>query len=106
MRIWSVENGTCLKLLQHECQPIVDISLIMTYKIIATIDANNVLRIFSLNDLESEGNEILVPLHSQSLSGSGTVAAMQSIPNQLFVVSVQNMIDSYPFVQIKFLDYV
>ena len=106
VRIWSVENGTCLKLLQHESQPIVDISLIMTYKIIATIDANNVLRIFSLSDLESEGNEILVPLHSRSLTGSGTVAAMQSIPNQLFVVSVQNKIESYPFVQIKFLDYV
>ena len=78
----------------------------MTYKIIATIDANNELRIFSLSDLESEGKEILVPLHSQSLTGSGTVAAMQSIPNQLFVVSVQNKIESYPFVQIKFLDYV
>ena len=106
VRIWSVLNGTCLKLLQHQADLISDISFIMTYKCMATIDTDNVLRFFSLNELEESQKEILVPMNSQRLGGlSGTVVVMQSIPNQLLVIAVENKTGNYPSVQIKFLDF-
>ena len=80
-------------------------SLIMTYKCIVTLDTSKKMRIFPLNHLESE-NEILVPMKTQELNGTGNIVTIQSIPNQLFVVSVKNdQFENFPSVQIKFLDF-
>ena len=77
----------------------------VTYKCIVTLDTSKTMRIFSLNNLESE-NEILVPTKAQELNGTGHIVTMQSIPNQLFVVSVKNdKSENCPSVQIKFMDF-
>ena len=60
VRVWDVASKTCLKLLQHSDVPVTAITWISTFRGVATIDSHNILRTFSLENVENLKEEIVV----------------------------------------------
>ena len=60
VRVWDVASKTCLKLLQHSDVPVTAITWISTFRGVATIDSQNILRTFSLENVENLQEEIVV----------------------------------------------
>jgi len=60
VRLWDVQQGNCLKLLQHsEEQPVSCMAWISTFRGVATVDAEGSLRCFDLADMENVQHEIV-----------------------------------------------
>ena len=60
VRVWDVNTKTCLKLLQHSSDsPVTAMTWISTFKGVATVDGDNILRTFRLDNLEALSEEIV-----------------------------------------------
>ena len=104
VRIWNVQNGTCLKLLQHSNVPVINLSWIFTFKGVITIDTENVLRTFDLAQVEKLQQEILQPTRTQFLTSEVDVKKIVALPNQFCIIGLSYDQD-FPHVHIKMLDF-
>ena len=133
VRLWNVDQGTCLKLLQHEEEaPVTTMAWISTFKGVATVDSFGTLRCFDLYHLETANQEIVVAsslsqLHDKttSLTSSPTqsirnkrnedpqvssswpenaIIKLESIPHHFSAFSLSN--DPLPKITVHCLDYV
>ena len=59
VRVWDVATKTCLKLLQHSDYPVTAITWISTFRGVATVDSQHILRTFSLENVEKLQDEIV-----------------------------------------------
>ena len=118
VRLWNIENGTCLKLLQHSVSsPILSMSWIPSFNGVFSLDSENTLRTFNLNQVQTcQGRqdpagiiqEIVKPSSSKKLENTnlGVVVKLDAIPNQLSIISLKTADCDFPSVNLKFLDYV
>ena len=111
VRMWNIENGTCIKLLQHSPVPstVLCMSWIPTYKGVFTIDAENTLRTFSFHQTNTcleVDHEIIKPNSSKLVEKiNGVVETLDAIPNQLSIISVKSVDCDYPSVNLKVFDF-
>ena len=76
VRLWDVEQQTCLKLLQHEPDcPVTSMSWISTFQGIVTVDGSGKLRTFSLEDIETTNREIVTASSEVDVIAAGSAAA-------------------------------
>ena len=117
LRLWNIENGTCLKLLQHSVScPILSMSWIPSFNGVFSLDSENTLRTFNLNQVQTCQNqdpagiiqEIVKPSSSKKLESTniGVVVKLDAIPNQLSIISLKTADCDFPSVNLKFLDFV
>merc|ERR1712079_468405 len=59
VRVWDVATKTCLKLLQHSDSPVTAMSWISTFRGVATVDSDNIMRTFRLDNSETLREEIV-----------------------------------------------
>ena len=117
VRLSNIENGTCLKLLQHSVSsPILSMSWIPSFNGAFSLDSENTLRTFNLNQVQTCQNqdpagiiqEMVKPSSSKKLENTniGVVVKLDAIPNQLSIISLKTADCNFPSVNLKFLDFV
>ena len=117
VRLWNIESGTCLKLLQHSVSsPILSMSWIPSFNGVFSLDSQNTLRTFNLNQVQTCQSqdpsgiiqEIVKPSSSKKLETTnlGVVVKLDAIPNQLSIISLKTADCDFPSVNLKFLDFV
>jgi len=90
VRVWDVPTKTCLKLLQHSDSPVTAMSWISTFRGVATVDSDNILRTFRLDNLETLREEIVSASTKRIIEAGAWENKNSSSPSSALTKTHQN----------------